>query len=126
MQSLTFWMSGTYWLQSRIESGSQAARCFGVHSCAAPDEIANVSARASSAHSALRQALWTRPLPAAGLGSLCDRLRRFRAIRGHVRVQTGSSPFTWEEQGKIDKKPKRQRQQQSEEQAQHDSHSEFR
>ena len=33
-----------------------------------------------------------------------------------------ASPFIWQEQGKIDKKPKRQRQQQGEKHAQHDRH----
>src|SRR5215813_5035067 len=49
MQAVTRCTSGTYWLQSRIASGSQAARCCGVHCCATAGEIANVSARASSA-----------------------------------------------------------------------------
>jgi len=35
-----------------------------------------------------------------------------------------ASPFIWQEQGKIDKKPKRQRQQQGEKHAQHDRHNE--
>ena len=50
-------MSGTYWLQSRIASGSQAARCFGVHCCAAAGEIANVSARAISATAPRRRSV---------------------------------------------------------------------
>jgi len=35
-----------------------------------------------------------------------------------------ASPFIWQEQGKIDKKPKRQRPQQGEKHAQHDRHNE--
>ena len=38
-------MSEMYRLQSRIASGSQAARCFGVHCCAAAGKDANVSTR---------------------------------------------------------------------------------
>src|SRR5262249_54639139 len=42
-------MSGTYWLQSRIASGSQAARCCGVHCCALAGKDAHVSATPRSA-----------------------------------------------------------------------------
>src|SRR5262249_9260584 len=45
-------MSGTYWLQSRIASGSQAARCCGVHCCALAGEDAHASTRPRSARPA--------------------------------------------------------------------------
>src|SRR6516165_1099905 len=49
MHALTRSTSGMYAWQSRIASGSQAARCSGVHCCAAAGEDANVSARPRSA-----------------------------------------------------------------------------
>src|SRR5215469_5473150 len=49
MHALTRSTSGMYCWQSRIASGSQAARCSGVHCCAAAGEDANVSARPRSA-----------------------------------------------------------------------------
>src|SRR5262249_18463898 len=49
MHALTRSTSGTYCWQSRIASGSQAARCFGVHCCAAAGKDANVSARPNAA-----------------------------------------------------------------------------
>src|SRR6516162_3829294 len=49
MHALTRSMSGMYCWQSRIASGSQAARCCGVHCCAAAGEDANASARPRSA-----------------------------------------------------------------------------
>src|SRR6516164_996249 len=49
MHALTRSMSGMYCWQSRIASGSQAARCAGVHCCAAAGPDANVSARPTSA-----------------------------------------------------------------------------
>src|SRR5262245_32492963 len=49
MHALTRSTSGMYCWQSRIASGSQAARCCGVHCCAAAGEDANVSARPRSA-----------------------------------------------------------------------------
>src|SRR6266566_9746988 len=48
MHALIRPMSETYCWQSRIASGSQAARCCGVHCCAAAGQVANVSARPSS------------------------------------------------------------------------------
>jgi len=44
MHTLTRPMSETYCWQSRIASGSQAARCCGVHCCAMAGQDANVSA----------------------------------------------------------------------------------
>src|SRR6266481_302197 len=52
MHALTRSMSGMYCWQSRIASGSQAARCSGVHCCAAAGPDANVSARPTSAAAA--------------------------------------------------------------------------
>src|SRR5262249_23173816 len=49
MHALTRSTSGMYCWQSRIASGSQAARCSGVHCCAVAGEDANVSARPRSA-----------------------------------------------------------------------------
>src|SRR5262252_104287 len=49
MHALTRSTSGMYCWQSRIASGSQAARCSGVHCCAAAGPDANVSARPTSA-----------------------------------------------------------------------------
>src|SRR6516162_9128392 len=49
MHDLTRPMSEMYCWQSRIASGSQAARCRGVHSCAAAGQDPNVSARPRSA-----------------------------------------------------------------------------
>src|SRR5215470_11344202 len=49
MHALTRSMSGMYCWQSRIASGSQAARCCGVHCCAAAGKDANVSARQKAA-----------------------------------------------------------------------------
>jgi hypothetical protein len=48
MHALTRPMSDMYCWQSRIASGSQAARCCGVHCCAAAGQDATVSARPSS------------------------------------------------------------------------------
>src|SRR6516165_565158 len=48
MHALTRPMSETYCWQSRIASGSHAARCCGVHCCAAAGQDATVSARPSS------------------------------------------------------------------------------
>src|SRR5262245_20604230 len=48
MHALTRPMSEMYCWQSRIASGSQAARCCGVHCCAAAGQDANMSARPSS------------------------------------------------------------------------------
>jgi hypothetical protein len=59
-------------LQSRIASGSQAARCFGVHCCAAAGKDANVSARPKAAE---------RPVPA----------RRFNLA---MEILILESPFT--------------------------------
>src|SRR6266699_4054667 len=49
MHALTRSTSGMYAWQSRIASGSQAARCSGVHCCAAAGPDAHVSARPTSA-----------------------------------------------------------------------------
>src|SRR5438034_11805361 len=49
MHALTRSTSGMYAWQSRIASGSQAARCSGVHCCAAAGPDAHVSARPRSA-----------------------------------------------------------------------------
>src|SRR5215472_4645554 len=49
MHALTRSTSGMYCWQSRIASGSQAARCSGDHCCAAAGPDANVSARPRSA-----------------------------------------------------------------------------
>jgi hypothetical protein len=48
MHALTRPMSEMYCWQSRIASGSQAARCCGVHCCAAAGQDATVSTRPSS------------------------------------------------------------------------------
>src|SRR5258708_10293202 len=49
MSALRRAMSGMYCWKSRMESGSQAARCSGVHCCAATGPDTNVSARPRSA-----------------------------------------------------------------------------
>jgi hypothetical protein len=53
MHALTWPMSETYCWQSRIASGSQAARCCGVHCCAMAGQDANVSVRPRSAAPAM-------------------------------------------------------------------------
>jgi hypothetical protein len=62
MHDLTRPMSEMYCWQSRIASGSQAARCCGVHCCAAAGEDANVSERPRSAAAAMigRRFGWVR------------------------------------------------------------------
>ena len=70
-------MSEMYCWQSRIASGSQAARCCGVHCCAAAGEDANVSAKPSSAAAAMigRRFGWAVcPMSAKSFGTLFARL----------------------------------------------------
>src|SRR5215471_2900055 len=58
-------MSGTYWLQSRIASGSQAARCCGVHCCALAGKDAHVSARPRSARAVIGRRFNAARIPSA-------------------------------------------------------------